>query len=88
VVGARCGCSGDEGLTPLLKVLRKRLSLDYQHFAAHGSPRAGHNAAPFMGRGVRQVLAEMLVPFKAVVDLGGVKGVMMYSVMSQLVTRS
>ncbi|KAI9659117.1 MAG: hypothetical protein M1821_002077 [Bathelium mastoideum] len=48
-----------------------------KHFAAHGSPRAGHNAAPFMGRGVRQVLAEMLVPFKAVVDLGGAKGVMM-----------
>ncbi|KAL9097264.1 MAG: hypothetical protein Q9165_000691 [Trypethelium subeluteriae] len=48
-----------------------------KHFAAHGSPRAGHNAAPFMGRGVRQVLAEMLVPFKAAVDLGGVKGVMM-----------
>ncbi|KAI9710588.1 MAG: hypothetical protein M1820_002724 [Bogoriella megaspora] len=48
-----------------------------KHFAAHGSPRAGHNTAPFMGRGVRQVLAEMLVPFKAAVDLGGVKGVMM-----------
>lgn len=49
-----------------------------QHFAAHGSPQAGHNAAPFMGYGVRQVLQEMLVPFKAAVDLGGVKGVMMY----------
>ncbi|CRG83500.1 beta-glucosidase [Talaromyces islandicus] len=48
-----------------------------KHFAAHGSPQAGHNAAPFMGYGVRQVLQEMLVPFKAVVDLGGAKGVMM-----------
>lgn len=38
-----------------------------------------------MGRGVRQVLAEMLVPFKAVVDLGGVKGVMMY--VSQMAAR-
>ena len=47
------------------------------HFAAHGSPQVGHNGAPFMGYGTRQVLQEMLVPFKAVVDLGGVKGVMM-----------
>jgi hypothetical protein len=30
-----------------------------------------------MGYGVRQVVQEMLVPFKAAVDLGGVKGVMM-----------
>ena len=30
-----------------------------------------------MGHGNRQVLQEMLVPFKAAVDLGGVKGVMM-----------
>ena len=49
-----------------------------KHFAAHGSPQAGHNAAPFMGYGTRQVVQEMLVPFKAAVDLGGVKGVMMY----------
>jgi beta-glucosidase-like glycosyl hydrolase len=48
-----------------------------KHFAAHGSPRGGINAAPFMGRGLRQVMEEMLVPFKAAVDLGGVKGVMM-----------
>ncbi|KAL1983589.1 hypothetical protein VTN96DRAFT_10168 [Rasamsonia emersonii] len=48
-----------------------------KHFAAHGSPQAGHNAAPFMGYGVREVLQELLVPFKAAVDLGGVKGVMM-----------
>jgi len=31
-----------------------------------------------MGYGTREVLQEMLVPFKAAVDLGGVKGVMMY----------
>ncbi|KAJ5649149.1 beta-glucosidase [Penicillium longicatenatum] len=48
-----------------------------KHFAAHGSPQGGHNAAPFMGYGTREVLQEMLVPFKAAVDLGGVKGVMM-----------
>lgn len=30
-----------------------------------------------MGYGVREVLQELLVPFKAAVDLGGVKGVMM-----------
>ena len=41
-----------------------------------------------MGRGVRQVLAEMLVPFKAAVDLGGVKGVMMYCVLLNLVLHS
>ncbi|KAH8805249.1 glycoside hydrolase family 3 protein [Xylogone sp. PMI_703] len=46
------------------------------HFAAHGSPRGGINAAAFMGRGLREVLTEMLVPFKAAVDLGGVRGVM------------
>ncbi|KAJ7476840.1 glycoside hydrolase family 3 protein [Mycena galericulata] len=48
-----------------------------KHFAAHGSARGGLNAAPFMGRGSREVLMEMLVPFKAVIDLGGAKGVMM-----------
>ncbi|KAJ6007301.1 beta-glucosidase [Penicillium herquei] len=48
-----------------------------KHFAAHGSPQAGHNAAPFMGYGTREVLQEMLTPFKAAVDLGGVRGVMM-----------
>ena len=30
-----------------------------------------------MGYGIRDVLQEMMVPFKAAVDLGGVKGVMM-----------
>ncbi|KAF8592307.1 glycoside hydrolase family 3 protein [Ramaria rubella] len=47
------------------------------HFAAHGSPQAGINAAPYMGYGRRQVLSEMLVPFKAAVQLGGARGVMM-----------
>ncbi|KAJ7053393.1 glycoside hydrolase family 3 protein [Mycena amicta] len=48
-----------------------------KHFAAHGSPRSGLNGAPFMGRGMRQVMQEMLVPFKAVIDLGFARGVMM-----------
>ncbi|KAJ6571466.1 family 3 glycoside hydrolase [Mycena capillaripes] len=48
-----------------------------KHFAAHGSPRSGLNAAPFMGRGMREVMQEMLVPFKAAIDLGGARGVMM-----------
>ncbi|KAF7350258.1 Glycoside hydrolase family 3 protein [Mycena venus] len=45
-----------------------------KHFAAHGSPRSGLNAAPFMGRGLREVMQEMLVPFKAAIDLGGARG--------------
>lgn len=48
-----------------------------KHFAAHGSPHAGRNAAPFMGHGNRQVFQDLLTPFKAVVQLGGVRGVMM-----------
>lgn len=48
-----------------------------QHFAAHGAPQSGHNTAPFMGHGNRQVLQDLLTPFKAVVDLGGARGVMM-----------
>jgi len=48
-----------------------------KHFAAHGAPQSGHNAAPFMGHGNRQVLQSLLMPFKAAVELGGVKGVMM-----------
>ncbi|RFU35513.1 hypothetical protein B7463_g839, partial [Scytalidium lignicola] len=56
-----------------------------KHFSAHGSPRGGLNAAPFMARGLRQVLSEMLVPFKAAVDLGGVRGVMMaYSELDEI----
>lgn len=48
-----------------------------KHFAAHGSPQAGRNAAPFMGYGNRQVFQDLLTPFKAAVQLGGVRGVMM-----------
>ncbi|KAH9906993.1 family 3 glycoside hydrolase [Xylariomycetidae sp. FL2044] len=48
-----------------------------KHFAAHGAPQAGHNAAPFMGHGNRQVMQDLLTPFKAAVQLGGVGGVMM-----------
>ncbi|KAF1967430.1 glycoside hydrolase family 3 protein [Bimuria novae-zelandiae CBS 107.79] len=48
-----------------------------KHFAAHGSPQGGSNGAPFMGHGNREVLEEHLVPFRSVVDKGGVRGVMM-----------
>lgn len=48
-----------------------------KHFAAHGSPQAGRNAAPFMGHGNRQVFQDLLTPFRAVVQLGGARGVMM-----------
>ncbi|KAF8917429.1 glycoside hydrolase family 3 protein [Mucidula mucida] len=48
-----------------------------KHFAAHGSPHGGINAGSFMGHGTRQVLMEMLTPFKAVYELGGARGVMM-----------
>ncbi|KUI67083.1 Xylan 1,4-beta-xylosidase [Cytospora mali] len=48
-----------------------------KHFAAHGSPQAGRNAGPFMGYGNRQVFQDLLTPFRAVVQLGGVRGVMM-----------
>lgn len=56
-----------------------------QHFAAHGSPQGGVNAAPYTGYGMRQVVSEMLVPFKAVVELGGARGVMMYVSQSPLI---
>ncbi|KAF7317554.1 Glycoside hydrolase family 3 protein [Mycena kentingensis (nom. inval.)] len=48
-----------------------------KHFAAYGSPKSGMNGAPSMIRGLREVMQEMLVPFKAVVDLGFARGVMM-----------
>ncbi|KAL5452327.1 hypothetical protein PMIN07_002777 [Paraphaeosphaeria minitans] len=48
-----------------------------KHFAAHGAPQGGSNGAPFMGHGNREVLEEHLLPFKSVVDKGGVRGVMM-----------
>jgi hypothetical protein len=46
-------------------------------FAAHGSAQAGINGAPSMILGKRQVMQQMLRPFKAVMDLGGARGVMM-----------
>jgi beta-glucosidase-like glycosyl hydrolase len=48
-----------------------------KHFAAHGAPQGGSNGAPFMGHGNREVLEEHLLPFRAAVELGGVRGVMM-----------
>ncbi|KAF1957192.1 glycoside hydrolase family 3 protein [Byssothecium circinans] len=48
-----------------------------KHFAAHGAPQGGSNGAPFVGHGNREVLEEHLLPFKSVVDRGGVGGVMM-----------
>ena len=48
-----------------------------KHFAAHGAPQGGLNAAPWMGHGNREVLQNLLTPFKAVVELGGARGVMM-----------
>jgi beta-glucosidase-like glycosyl hydrolase len=46
-------------------------------FAAYGSPQGGINGAPSMLLGTRQVMQDMLCPFKAVIDLGGARGVMM-----------
>ena len=46
-------------------------------FAAHGSGQGGINGAPSMLLGTRQVMQDMLRPFKDVMDLGGAKGVMM-----------
>jgi beta-glucosidase-like glycosyl hydrolase len=46
-------------------------------FAAHGSNQGGINGAPSMVLGTRQVMQNMLRPFKAVMDLGGARGVMM-----------
>ncbi|KAI0852011.1 glycoside hydrolase family 3 protein [Daldinia vernicosa] len=48
-----------------------------KHFAAHGAPQSGHNTAPFMGHGNRQVMQDLLMPFKAAIQLGGARGVMM-----------
>ena len=48
-----------------------------KHFAAHGSPQGGTNAAPWMGYGTREIMADLLMPFKAAIDLGGAGGVMM-----------
>ncbi|KAF5391780.1 hypothetical protein D9757_001758 [Collybiopsis confluens] len=48
-----------------------------KHFAGHGSPSGGLNAAPYNGAGPRQYQMEFFRPFKAVVDLGGARGVLM-----------
>ncbi|KAI1099634.1 glycoside hydrolase family 3 protein [Jackrogersella minutella] len=48
-----------------------------KHFAAHGAPQSGHNTAPFMGHGNRQVMQDLLTPFKAAIQLGGARGVLM-----------
>lgn len=48
-----------------------------KHFAAHGSAQGGRNAGAWRGRGTRQILLEELMPFKAAIQLGGVRGVMM-----------
>ncbi|KAF2170658.1 glycoside hydrolase family 3 protein [Zasmidium cellare ATCC 36951] len=48
-----------------------------KHFAAHGAPQGGLNAAPWMGHGNREVLQNLLTPFKAAVELGGARGVLM-----------
>ncbi|KAF2137510.1 glycoside hydrolase family 3 protein [Aplosporella prunicola CBS 121167] len=48
-----------------------------KHFAAYGAPQSGRNAAPWMGRGNREIQQELLVPFKAVIDNGGARGIMM-----------
>ncbi|ORY71448.1 glycoside hydrolase family 3 protein [Pseudomassariella vexata] len=48
-----------------------------KHFAAHGSPQAGHNAAPFIGQGTRQMLQDLVLPFKSAIQLGYARGIMM-----------
>ncbi|RFU81651.1 glycoside hydrolase family 3 [Trichoderma arundinaceum] len=48
-----------------------------KHFAAHGAAQAGHNTAPFTGHGTRQIMEDLLIPFKANYELGGARGVMM-----------
>ncbi|KAF2209109.1 glycoside hydrolase family 3 protein [Cercospora zeae-maydis SCOH1-5] len=48
-----------------------------KHFAAHGAAQGGMNTAPWMGRGMREVMMNLFMPFKAAVELGGVRGVMM-----------
>ncbi|KAJ7584971.1 glycoside hydrolase family 3 protein [Mycena floridula] len=58
--------SDEDAVVPVMK-----------HFAAHGSSSRGLNGAPSMLHGMRQVMQEMLIPFRDVVQRGGVKGVMM-----------
>ncbi|KAM0254386.1 hypothetical protein ACHAQJ_006855 [Trichoderma viride] len=47
-----------------------------KHFAAHGAAQSGHNTAPFTGLGTRQIMQDLLVPFKANYELGGARGAM------------
>lgn len=47
------------------------------HFAAHGAAFGGKNAGPFTGLGTRQIMQDLLIPFKANYELGGARGVMM-----------
>ncbi|KAK7516425.1 glycoside hydrolase family 3 protein [Phyllosticta citriasiana] len=61
-----------DAVVPVVKKL-----IETQHFAAYGAPQSGINAAPWMGHGNREVLGELLTPFKAVLELGGARGVMM-----------
>ena len=58
-------------------VLATQIFDHFTDFAAHGSGQGGINGAPSMLLGTRQVVQNMLRPFKAVVDLGGAQGVMM-----------
>jgi beta-glucosidase-like glycosyl hydrolase len=37
---------------------------------------AGHNTAPFTGLGTRQIMQDLLIPFRANYELGGARGVM------------
>ncbi|CAI6089382.1 unnamed protein product [Clonostachys chloroleuca] len=49
-----------------------------KHFAGHGAPSGGLHSNAWMGRGRRELLSEILIPFKATIEqAGGVKGVMM-----------
>ncbi|KAL7920756.1 glycoside hydrolase family 3 protein [Trichoderma austrokoningii] len=48
-----------------------------KHFAAHGAPFSGRNTAPFTGLGTRQIMQDLLIPFRANYELGGARGVMM-----------
>jgi beta-glucosidase-like glycosyl hydrolase len=49
-----------------------------KHFAAHGAPLGGLHCNAWLGRGRRELLSEILPPFKAAIELGGgTRGVMM-----------
>ncbi|KAH8430722.1 uncharacterized protein LDX57_008384 [Aspergillus melleus] len=50
-----------------------------KHFAGHGAPQGGLHSNAWSGRGRRELLTEVLPPFKAAIEQGegGVRGVMM-----------